>query len=71
MRSASLAGRLAFAAALAVSLAVGTRSAFARPTPAESREAVCYPGACHRECREHGWVSGNCIGGQTGWCECW
>jgi hypothetical protein len=65
------AGRLAFAAAVAVSIAAGAQTAFARPVAAESREAVCYGGACHRECREHGWVSGTCIGGQTGWCECW
>lgn len=71
MRSVSLAGRLTFAAALAVSLVSGAQSAFARPAPAAQEEAVCYSGACHRECREHGWVSGTCIGGQTGWCECW
>lgn len=70
MRSVSLAGRLAFATAMAVSLGAGAQSAFARPAPSESREAVCYSGACHRECRENGWATGSCIGGQTGWCEC-
>lgn len=65
------AGRLAFAAAVAVSLVAGAQSAFARPAPATQASAVCYSGACHRECRENGWVSGTCIGGQTGWCECW
>lgn len=65
------AGRLAFAAAVAVSLVAGAQSAFARPAPATQKDAVCYPGACHRECLEHGWVSGRCIGGSTGYCECW
>lgn len=65
------AGRLVFAAALAVSLGLGAQSAFARPAPAADAKAVCYSGACHRECRENGWASGYCVGGQTGWCECW
>lgn len=65
------AGRLAFAAAVAVSIAAGAQSAFARPAPAAREAAVCYPGACHRECLENGWVSGRCIGGSTGYCECW
>jgi hypothetical protein len=63
--------RLAFAAAVAVSIGAGAQSAFAVPAPPESRAAVCYSGACHRECRDNGWVSGTCVGGQTGWCECW
>ncbi len=65
------AGRLAFAAAVAVSLVAGAESAFARPAPPAEKAYLCYSGACHRECREHGWVSGYCIGGQTGYCECW
>lgn len=65
------AGRVAFAAAMAVSLAAGAQSAFAKPVTADRAAAVCYSGACHRECRDNGWTSGTCIGGQTGWCECW
>lgn len=71
MSRVSTAGRLAFGAALAVSLGMGARSALATPVPPAEKEAVCYSGACHRECRENGWSSGTCIGGQTGWCECW
>lgn len=66
-----LGARFAFAAAVAVFITAGAQSAFARPTSSASREAVCYSGACHRECRDNGWTSGTCIGGQTGWCECW
>jgi hypothetical protein len=66
------AGRLAFAAAVAVSLVAGAQSAFARPAPAAGESAnTCYPGACHRECRENGWASGTCVGGYSGYCECW
>jgi hypothetical protein len=67
----TLAGRLTFAAAMAVSLGVGARSAFARPAPVAKDAYTCYPGACHRECLENGWTSGRCIGLYTGYCECW
>jgi hypothetical protein len=67
MRSGSIAGRMAFAAAIAVSLAAGVQSAFARPAPPPEREAVCYSGHCHRECRENGWSTGHCV---SGYCEC-
>ncbi|HEX6039408.1 hypothetical protein [Longimicrobium sp.] len=70
MRSVSLAGRLTFAAAMAVSLGVGVQSAFARPAAVTTDAYTCYPGACHRECLENGWASGRCIGLYTGYCEC-
>ena len=64
--------RIAFAAAVALSLGAGAQTAFARPAgEAEGSSYYCYSGACHRECRENGWASGYCVGGQTGWCECW
>ena len=71
MRSVSVAGRVAFAAAMGAALALGARTAFARPAPVAEDAYVCYPGACHRECLENGWVSGRCVGGSTGYCECW
>ncbi|HEY0014800.1 MAG TPA: hypothetical protein VGC13_00720 [Longimicrobium sp.] len=67
MRSGSIVGRLAFAAAMVVSLAAGAQSAFARPAPVEERGAACYSGYCHRECREYGWSTGHCL---DGYCEC-
>ncbi|HST58526.1 MAG TPA: hypothetical protein VLK84_07560 [Longimicrobium sp.] len=66
------AGRVAFAAAVAVSLVAGAQSAFARPAPAAAQSAVtCYPGHCHRECQSYGWRTGQCIGGYEGYCECY
>lgn len=64
------AGRIAFAAAIALSLGVGAQSAFARPAPSEERATTCYSGYCYRDCREGGWAGGRCVGGSTGWCEC-
>ncbi len=65
------AGRLAFAAAVAVSLVAGAQSAFARPAQAAPQnEVTCYPGNCYRECRDLGWATGRCIGGYDGYCEC-
>ncbi len=61
-------GRGLFGAAVACTLALGAAEAAASPPAAGSDAALCYPGACHRECREHGWASGRCV---SGYCECW
>jgi len=59
--------RFAFALAVASALGVGTAAAF--PAPARADEAaVCYPGACWRECKDYGWAGGRCV---SGYCECW
>ena len=64
------AGRLAFAAAVALSLGAGAQTAFARPAPVAESAVTCYPGNCYRECKSYGWATGRCIGGYEGYCEC-
>lgn len=58
--------RCAFAAFVALSLGAGAESVTAGPVSV-GREAVCYSGECHRECRENGWETGSCV---NGYCEC-
>jgi hypothetical protein len=61
-------GRGSFAAMVACALALGAAQAVAAP-PAPSRDAaICYSGACYRECKENGWRGGGC---RDGGCYCW
>lgn len=57
-----------FAAAVALSLAFGTRQAFADPVPPPADGPRCDPAWCDRFCRLIGAFSGQCTSG--GGCAC-
>ena len=58
--------RLTFALSIAAALGTGAASALAAPVRVDDA-AICYPGACYRECKDNGWRGGTCV---SGYCEC-
>lgn len=61
-------GRGLFGAAVACALALGAAEAVAAQPATSGDAAICYSGACYRECKEGGWRGGGC---RDGGCYCW